>query len=67
MFWSHSNKEAEIYRIEESSLNGESRNKLHDCSKPAQSLTIDFDSNRLYFVYHNSGIISYYDIVLKKV
>lgn len=67
MYWSHADEEAKIFRIESSALDGSSRRELLTTNKSTHSLTIDFASNRLYFVYQNSGIISYLDLATYKV
>lgn len=61
MFWIHSHRDNKLYEIEQSALDGSNRQVLFNHTKSLQSLTMDFDSYRLYYVYDNSGI-AYYDI-----
>ena len=47
-------------------MDGSERESIFEHNKTLSSLTMDFDSGRLYYVYDNSGI-SYYDIQMKKI
>ncbi|XP_055372745.1 prolow-density lipoprotein receptor-related protein 1 [Condylostylus longicornis] len=62
MYWSHSDKSNKVHEIEVSSMDGSNRQLLFNGSKSMQSLAIDFGDSRIYFVYLNSGIISYLDL-----
>lgn len=61
MYWIHSDREQKLWQIEQSSLDGSGRRLIHSQNVTMQSLTIDFDDLRVYYVYDNSGI-AYYDI-----
>ena len=67
MYWSHSDRENQKNLIEESTLDGSSRKIIFNAPKSVQSLAIDFKENRLYFVYSNSGLISYLDFARHEV
>lgn len=66
MYWIHSERDSELWLIEQSNLDGSSRSVIVQHNKTLLSLTTDFDSQRLYYVYDNSGI-AYYDIARKIV
>lgn len=61
MYWTHSSREDNITKIEVSNMDGSGRRELVSMAQVFQSLTVDFDSRRLYFVYQSSGI-AYYDL-----
>lgn len=67
MYWSHKKDDTKTYIIETSSLDGSNRAVLMNCSGPAESLSMDFQSGRLYFVYSESGAILYVDLKTKVV
>ncbi|XP_055918086.1 low-density lipoprotein receptor-related protein 1 isoform X3 [Eupeodes corollae] len=66
MYWSHSSREDNIAKIEMSNMDGSGRRELAVMKQLVQSLTYDFDSRRLYFVYQGSGI-AYYDEKAKNI
>ncbi|XP_067627209.1 prolow-density lipoprotein receptor-related protein 1 isoform X1 [Eurosta solidaginis] len=66
MYWIHSERDSKLWLIEQSNLDGSDRSIIFQHNKTLLSLTMDFDSERLYYVYDNSGI-AYYDIVQKSV
>lgn len=61
MYWIHSTHDSTLWQLEQSNLDGSERMVIHDHNNSMQSLTMDFDSQRLYYAYDNSGI-AYYDI-----
>lgn len=67
MFWSHKKDLTKTYLIERSSLDGSNREILINCTYPAESLTIDYTLNYLYFVYETHGSILYVDLTTKAV
>lgn len=67
MYWSHQKDDTKTYLIETSFVDGNSRHILINCSHPAESLVIDYGTNRLYYVYSSVGTIFYYDLLLKNV
>lgn len=66
MYWLSSERNAQLWQIEQSNLDGSNRQLIYEHNKTLASLTMDFDSKRLYYVYDNSGI-SYYDITNKSM
>ncbi|XP_046809386.1 low-density lipoprotein receptor-related protein 1 [Lucilia cuprina] len=66
MYWISSARNSQLWQIEQSNLDGSNRQSIFEHNKTLASLTIDFDSWRLYYVYDNSGI-SYYDIATKTI
>lgn len=62
MYWSHKKELTKTYLIETSSLDGSNREILINCTHPAESLTIDYSINRLYFVYGSVGAILFVDL-----
>lgn len=67
MYWSHKKEDTKSYIIESSSLDGSNRAVVMNCSDPAESLSMDYQSGRLYFVYSESGAILYVDLNTKAV
>lgn len=67
MYWSHKKDITKTYLIEMSSLDGSNREILINCTHPAESLTIDYDLNRLYFIYGSIGAINYVDLTKKEL
>ncbi|XP_034653858.1 prolow-density lipoprotein receptor-related protein 1 isoform X1 [Drosophila subobscura] len=61
MYWLHSAPDASLWQLEQSNLDGSGRLLIYEHENALQSLTMDFDSQRLYYAYDNSGI-AYYDI-----
>ncbi|XP_001985922.2 low-density lipoprotein receptor-related protein 1 isoform X2 [Drosophila grimshawi] len=61
MYWIHSTHDSSLWQLEQSNLDGSERFVIHTHNDSMQSLTMDFDSQRLYYSYDNSGI-AYYDI-----
>jgi len=61
MYWIHSASDGSMSQLEQSNLDGSSRSLIYQHENNLQSLTMDFDSQRLYYAYDNSGI-AYYDI-----
>ncbi|KAJ6647666.1 Prolow-density lipoprotein receptor-related protein 1, partial [Pseudolycoriella hygida] len=62
MYWSHKKDLTKTYLIEKSSLDGSNREVLINCSHPAESLTIDYMENRLYFVHGSIGAVMFVDL-----
>lgn len=67
MYWSHKKDLTKTYLIEKSSLDGSNREILLNCTYPAESLTIDYSINRLYFVYGSVGAILFVDLTKNTV
>lgn len=67
MYWSHKKDDTKTYIIETSSLDGSHRAVVMNCSDPAESLSMDYPTGRLYFVYSESGAILYVDLKTKAV
>lgn len=67
MYFSHKNNHTNFYAIESSALDGSNRRLLINCTKSAVSLTIDFPTNRLYFIYQETGAIIFFDLETKIV
>lgn len=67
MYWSHRNEEKKTYLIEQSALNGDNRKILLNCNETAKSLTLDFLTNRLYFVNAERSSIWYFDLNTEEV
>ncbi len=67
MYWSHKQDITKTYLIEQSSLDGSNREILINCTYPAESLTIDYSINRLYFVYGSIGSILFVDLAKNTV
>lgn len=65
MYWIHWNPFTQIWQIERNNLDGSQRKSIYETGEMA-SLSMDYDSKRLYFVYERSGI-AYYDLTNKKV
>lgn len=61
MYWIHSTSDSTWWQLEQSNLDGSARLVIHEQNVSMQSLTMDFDSLRLYYAYDNAGI-AYYDI-----
>ncbi|XP_030387623.1 low-density lipoprotein receptor-related protein 1 [Scaptodrosophila lebanonensis] len=61
MYWIHSKHDATLWQLEQANLDGSGRSVIYEHDNSLQSLTMDFDSQRLYYAYDNSGI-AYYDI-----
>jgi len=61
MYWIHATQDHTLWQLEQSNLDGSGRLVIHQHNNSMQSLTMDFDSQRLYYAYDNSGI-AYYDI-----
>ncbi|XP_002138212.3 prolow-density lipoprotein receptor-related protein 1 isoform X1 [Drosophila pseudoobscura] len=61
MYWIHSAPDASLWQLEQSNLDGSGRLLIYEHEHTLQSLTMDFDAQRLYYAYDNSGI-AYYDI-----
>lgn len=66
LYWISSSRNLQNWQIEQSNLDGSERSVIYEHNKTLASLTMDFDSMRLYFVYDNSGI-SYYEIASKEI
>lgn len=62
MYWAHKREDTKTYLIESSSLDGWNREIILNSTESARSLSIDFSTDRLYFVYVESGKIVYYDL-----
>lgn len=67
MYWSHKNELNSTYCIESSLLDGTERQLLAITEEPAESLSFDFTSNRIYFVYKIRRGIVFYDLAKEKV
>lgn len=67
MYWSHKKDLTKTYLIEKSSLDGSNREILYNCTYPAESLTIDYSLNYLYFVYGSVGTILFVDMTKNTV
>lgn len=67
MYFSHMDDRTSTYLIEQSALDGSGRHVLVNCSEAATSLSIDFNSRRLYYAYKETGTISYVDLETRKV
>ncbi|XP_043066692.1 low-density lipoprotein receptor-related protein 1 isoform X1 [Drosophila bipectinata] len=61
MYWIHSTSDGNLSQLEQSNLDGSGRVLIYEHENSMQSLTMDFDSQRLYYAYDGSGI-AYYDI-----
>lgn len=61
MYWIHSTSDGNLSQLEQSNLDGSGRVLIYEHESSLQSLTMDFDSQRLYYAYDGSGI-AYYDI-----
>ncbi|XP_023030772.1 low-density lipoprotein receptor-related protein 1 [Drosophila willistoni] len=62
LYWIHSSAHGELSQLEQANLDGSGRQLIYEHANILQSLTMDFDSQRLYYAYDLSGI-AYYDIV----
>lgn len=62
MYFSHENSNGTAFIIEQSALNGSNRKVLLNSSQPVGSLTVDLESNRLYFIRKHTGGIDYLDL-----
>lgn len=67
MYWSHRKDDTKTYLIEISMLDGSNRSILENCTHSAESLVMDFDKQRLYYVFTQSGSIWYIDLIKKTV
>lgn len=67
MYWSHKSKGTKPYLIESSALDGTNRQIIVASNESVRSLSIDFNTNRLYYVYVESGSIVYIDLKEKQV
>lgn len=67
MYWSHKKDLTKTYLIEASSLDGSNREILVNCTYAAESLTIDYSIDRLYFVYSSIGAIDFVDLSTKTI
>lgn len=67
IYWSHKKDLTKTYLIEKSSLDGSNREIVANCTYPAESLTIDYSINRLYFVYGSIGAILFVDLTKNTV
>lgn len=65
LYWSHGKHDTNTYLIENSRLDGTGRTVLVNCTELANSLAMDFATNRLYFVYNRS--IAFVDLVTRHV
>lgn len=61
MYWAH-RREDKSFLIESSALDGSERDVVINTNESAHSLSIDFTTNRLYFVYFESSKIAYFDL-----
>lgn len=66
MFWIQSERSLQLWQIEQSNLDGSGRIILYEYNNTLLSLTMDYESERLYYVYDNSGI-AYYDFQKREV
>lgn len=59
MYFSHENSNGIEFYIEASTLDGANKQLILNSTKQIGSLTIDYETNRLYFVYTRVGAIEY--------
>lgn len=67
MYWAHKGNDSNTYLIESSALDGTNREIIVTANESARSLSMDFSTERLYYVYVESGRIVYVDLKEKKV
>lgn len=67
MYWAHKLKGIKSHLIESSALDGTNRQVVVAANESASSLSMDFSTERLYYVYVESGSIAYVGLKDKKV
>lgn len=67
MYWACKSNSSKQFVIESSALDGSNRKILLTANETARSLSIDFSTERLYFVYVENSKIVYFDLKTKIV
>lgn len=67
MYFTHENSNGTEFYIARASLDGSNHHILLNTTRQIASLTIDYDTNRLYFVYPRLRAIDYIDLTNSSV